>query len=507
MAQSSLHDEKSLSMHPCKKKKLDFTRPTFNEPSFDFTSTAKRSKIIQSDVSADDESSRDSDLNSIKATDNVHVHLRLRPLPSDEAVPISYGFDENNVILRGNPANQMNKHVTTERIFTFTSVMDEKVDQPEIYERCVRPILSDPFACDGSTFSSYGCSNSGKTHTILGDKSPGIVPRAIVQVFTEYEDHIASDPFAKVVNDHVTFLSDCDINDETAELEEFLTEAKKLNRNKAIRYPWTNQIRKEHDFKGKTLPDGRNHLIYFWISFVEIYNEKIIDLLRIPKGNVNCNRQLKIMSNNGNSYIRDLKWFYVKTMEQALDILQCGLRRVNYAATGVNAHSSRSHTIFTITMISELNSNYEFSSFKFCDLAGAERMKKTGNAGERLKEASGINGSLLVLGRCLEAVQQNQKSGNNHSKKLDACVPVRESKLTLLLQNSLLGREKFIMIVNILPSLEFHEENVNVLHFGSIANQIVVQKSEVRRFTQARYSAFMQHIKSPQMSASVQEST
>lgn len=143
---------------------------------------------------------------------------------------------------------------------------------------------------------------------------------------------------------------------------------------------------------------------------------------------------------------------------------------------------------------------YELSSYKFCDLAGAERISKTGNVGERLKEAGGINTSLLVLGRCLESVQNNQKKGAHKD-----VVPVRESKLTFLLQSSLTGKEKFVMIVNLLPTAECFEENINVLHFGSIANNIITKKTKAKRFSRAsaRYSYFMHHaVNSPKMNSS-----
>lgn len=143
---------------------------------------------------------------------------------------------------------------------------------------------------------------------------------------------------------------------------------------------------------------------------------------------------------------------------------------------------------------------YEYASLKFCDLAGAERQNKTGNMGDRLKEASGINTSLLVLGRCLEAVLHNQKPG---SKK--ELVPTRDSKLTHLLQSSLTGREKFVMIVNLMPTVEFLEENLNVLNFGSIACKIVTKKTETKKYsTSTRYSYFLKNVvNSPKLNSSL----
>lgn len=289
---------------------------------------------------------------------------------------------------------------------------------------------------------------------------------------------------------------------------DFLHESRAYNKEKALQDSWKLGIQAEHQFEPKHIAASHQQ-IFIWVSFVEIYNEKIIDLFKSQKlapgasaTTTTIPRALKIISNNRNSYVHGLTWLHVSTLAKALELLQAGLRRVNYAATGMNKHSSRSHTIFTINVIAECDSNYEFSSFKFCDLAGAERVSKTGNVGDRVKEAGGINNSLMVLGKCLETVQHNQKPGVG---KKDI-VPVRESKLTFLLQSSLMGREKFVMIVNLLPTIECFEENINVLHFGSIANKIITRKAEVKKYSRlsSRYTYFMQNvINSPKMNSSL----
>lgn len=263
---------------------------------------------------------------------------------------------------------------------------------------------------------------------------------------------------------------------------------------------WSTSIFEDHSFQPK--PVDQSQKIFIWISFVEIYNEKMIDLFKSQKqAKTATARNLRIISNNRNSYVHGLTWLYVNSLEKALELLQVGVRQVNYAPTGMNSHSSRSHTIFTINIVSECESEYEFSSYKFCDLAGAERVSKTGNIGDRIKESGGINTSLMVLGKCLEAVLQNQKQG----KAKKEIVPVRESKLTFLLQSSLMGRERFVMIVNLLPTVECFEENINVLHFGSIANRIITRKTEAKRYSRlsSRYSYFMQNVNSPKMNSSV----
>lgn len=490
---------------PCNdQKKLDFSHPTFAEPllkipcrdlsNLNRESEEERLRYEQTLFADDESSSRDSAASSVVPVviEKVSVFLRLKP--TKEPITELYNFDKNNVIIKANPFGSV------ERQYTFTEVLSQSTDQSTVFESCVRQVLASPFSSVGAVFASYGVSNSGKTYTILGDKSAGIVPRALTQIFTEYQNYIATFPYIKVQNEKILILNDDQVEAEVDALKDFLKESRKLYKGKQAN-GWMDAIKEEHNFVPNQL-EGEIHQIHVWVSFVEIYSEKVIDLLKIPK---KANEPtLRIISNNHNSYVLGLTWLHVSNIEDALELLQCGLRRVNYAVTGLNAHSSRSHTIFTINLISERGSTYEFSSYKFCDLAGAERISKTGNAGDRLKEAGGINTSLLVLGRCLEAVMHNQKPGVKKE-----IVPVREAKLTFLIQSSLMGKEKFVMIVNLLPTSECFEENTNVLHFGSIANKIVTKKTKAKRFSRAssRYSYFMQHaVNSPKMNSSVFES-
>lgn len=478
-----------------KKKKLDFSRPTYDEREFKIpcreitNQIENETNLVESEVScektlyADDEyeSSRGSDALSIAAErkETVSVHLRLKP--TEERIPEDYFIDESNVILKGN-----NQRGTATK-YTFTSILDQVTDQKTVYSKCILPVLSDPFSSTGAVFASYGVSNSGKTYTIIGEKScAGIVPRALFQIFAEYNQLISELPCVKLVNDKISILEDDQVTSEIEATKTFVIESQKSLKAK-LKSSWINDVANDHHFESIECSEDF-HKVYIWISFVEIYNEMMNDLLKMPStrgGARNTSqRPLKIISNNRHSYIQGLTSLYVSSLEEAIEILQLGLRNVNYAATGVNNHSSRSHTVFTISMIKDCDSSFTYSSFKFCDLAGAERSKKTGNIGERLKESGGINASLSVLGKCLEAVQTNQKLG--FKKQI---VPVRESKLTFLIQSSLVGQEKFVMIVNLSPSIECFYENINVLHFGSIANKIITRRAEARKLS-ARFSYF-----------------
>lgn len=436
--------------------------------------------------------SRECDSPSIKADENVSVYLRVRPTSSEPCNLYKFDIDQSKVIIpQVSNISNISTTKSTEKHYSFTSIMSEEVDQIGIYDKIVRPILNHPFEIRGATFAGYGVSNSGKTYTILGESSAGLVPRAITQIFTEYGSQISEFPCVRILNDKVDIMNDEAVIQEMDFVEDFLTESRKQFKGKTRPWKYENIIQ-EHNFQIQESAQNFNR-IFIWVSLIEIYNDKVTDLLNIQK---ETQRPLKIFSNAGHSYVHGATWLYVSNIKQAFEILNHGLNRVSYAATGINSRSSRSHTIFTINVIAEITVGVEFqlSSFKFCDLAGAERLKKTGNVGAQLKEAGGINSSLLVLGRCLEGVFQNQSKTNK--RQPDAVIPVRDSKLTLLIQSSLFGHEKFVMIVNLFPTAEFFEENLNVLKFGSIANQIVVKKSELRKFKResTRYSFFNQDL-------------
>jgi len=245
------------------------------------------------------------------------------------------------------------------------------------------------------------------------------------------------------------------------------------------------KIQTEHDFIGLQPNDTS---VFIWISFLEIYNENIRDLLELPSTNSlkkrNC---LKIMSNSGKTFVKDLTSVFTTNSDEATQLLTMGLNYRLNAATNINDNSSRSHCIFLVDVIKYEKSNgISHNCYKFCDLAGSERVKKSETTGSRLKEAQNINTSLLVLGRCLDTAFQNQ------GKKKPDLVPFRESKLTLFLQSALSGKEKLTMIVNIWPTVDFCEENMHVLNYASMAQKIVYKKPmEKRPSMSRRYSFFL----------------
>uniref|UniRef100_A0A182MQJ4 Kinesin-like protein n=1 Tax=Anopheles culicifacies TaxID=139723 RepID=A0A182MQJ4_9DIPT len=414
----------------------------------------------------------------LKEEETVKVCLRLRPYPK-----LTFKIKDNTLIARCQGENQS----SSEKHYTFSNVFQGNVSQAEVYDSCIRPTIRPTIGEPGATFLTYGTSGSGKTYTLLGnEKEPGIVQRSIEHIYEELYDNISTEPSLKMECMKPIPLSDETVMDELRKLRAIKESLANVEESTSI---ISDTIRSQHQFQPLEMGDKR---VFIWISFVEIYNENVYDLLTLD-GDYGKRKPMKVLSNDGNAYIKGLSTLYAGTKEDAYNVLQYGRKSATYGATDVNSNSSRSHSIFTINVITHSVSTQQISQsvYKFCDLAGSERLKKTGTTGDRLKEAQKINTSLLVLGRCLETVHKNQKSRRVHD-----LVPVRDSKLTMIIQSALLGKEPMTMIVNVYPTEEFYDENLNVLNFSSIAKQIVISKEPqiLKAPHSTRYSFFLSQV-------------
>lgn len=198
-------------------------------------------------------------------------------------------------------------------------------------------------------------------------------------------------------------------------------------------------------------------------SYLEIYNEEIRDLLaKNPKER--C--ELKDHPQGG-VYVKDLSAFVVKNTEEMNQILDAGLANRAIGATMMNATSSRSHSIFMITVEQcglgiDGAGHIRVGKLNMVDLAGSERQSKTGATGERLKEATKINLSLSALGNVISALVDGKSSH----------IPYRDSRLTRLLQDSLGGNTKTVMVANIGPADYNYDETASTLRYAYRAKSI-----------------------------------
>jgi kinesin family protein 20 len=214
-----------------------------------------------------------------------------------------------------------------------------------------------------------------------------------------------------------------------------------------------------------------------WISFYELYNDNVYDLLTLPNKTTRNNERtpLKIREDgNRIPYVEGLVYIPVSNTRDAIKILKYGEKNLQKSSNSINTSSSRSHAVFCLKIVSFESSKIcnqstvSINQLSFCDLAGIERLSKTNAVGKTHKESSHINTSLLSLSRCINAMIANQKS-----KAVNAQVPYRTNKLTRLFQAYFEGRGMVKMIVNLNPAISCFDESVGVLKFSSIANQVI----------------------------------
>jgi kinesin family protein 11 len=221
------------------------------------------------------------------------------------------------------------------------------------------------------------------------------------------------------------------------------------------------------------------------VSYIELYNEELSDLL----SQQSIDDKLRIFDDparKGSVIIPGLEEVIVRNKTEVFKLLLKGAERRQKAATLMNAQSSRSHSIFTMTVFIKEKSidgedSIKIGKLNLVDLAGSENIERSGATGKRAAEAGKINKSLTTLGRVITALVEFR----DH-------IPYRESNLTRLLQDSLGGRTKTTIIATISPALCNWEETLSTLDYAHKAksirnkpeiNQKLVKKALIRDYT------------------------
>ncbi|CAM5089842.1 unnamed protein product [Eretmochelys imbricata] len=381
--------------------------------------------------------------------------------------------------------------------FTFTKVFGPETTQSDFFEGTMKEIIKAYIDGANGLVFTYGVTNAGKTYTIQGSpKDGGILPRSLDMIF----HHIRGRQYLKMnlkpyLSNDVKKLDVTQVKQEgtikaavLASLKEDIEDTSKSIIQSASLC--TLESVSSSSCTSTSLPSGllvENSVLLdtggtkhqrtqssVWVSFCEIYNEYVYDLMDVLAISKNQKRKvLRICEDQGgNSYIKDLKWINVQSTEEACKILKIGNKNRSLACTRMNQHSSRSHSIFSIRLL-RLSDEAEprilgVSELSLCDLAGSERCNKTQAFGDRLKEAGNINNSLFILGKCIAALKQNQNPTVKHSY-----IPFRESKLTRLFQPFFCGKGKACMIVNINQCASAHSETLHLMKFSATAKQVI----------------------------------
>ncbi|XP_070711857.1 kinesin-like protein KIF16B [Pempheris klunzingeri] len=212
------------------------------------------------------------------------------------------------------------------------------------------------------------------------------------------------------------------------------------------------------------------------VSYLEIYNERVRDLLR-RKSTQTYNLRVREHPKDG-PYVEDLSKHLVQNYSDVEELMEAGNINRTTASTGMNDVSSRSHAIFTINFTqakfdAEMPSE-TVSKIHLVDLAGSERADATGATGVRLKEGGNINKSLVTLGNVISSLADMTQDGvNTNLKKKSVFVPYRDSVLTWLLKDSLGGNSKTIMIATVSPADVNYGETLSTLRYANRAKNII----------------------------------
>ncbi|KAL9968581.1 hypothetical protein ACROYT_G020690 [Oculina patagonica] len=405
--------------------------------------------------------------------------------------------------------------------FSFTNVFDEETTQKAFFDETTLPLVTDFIHGQNCLVFTYGVTNSGKTYTIQGTpKDGGVLPRSLDVLFnsiegkhynrmnlkprfctdvtrlTDDEEHRENEYKNALLSslDKETF----DINallkldqDSTAELSKASCADESALHNTIN---CKSQEGEHEDHPSMDIDENISRVaddttinvdaqgpvkFSVWVSFAEIYNETIYDLLEpCPTGKGKKRTTLRLGDDtNGNPYIKGLRDIYVSNADEAYKILKIGQKNQRIASTKLNQCSSRSHCIFSVKVLRVVDVEdphvARVSRLSFVDLAGSERYSKTQSKGDRLKEAGNINTSLMTLGKCLEYLRYNQR---NPTQPL--IIPFRESKLTRLFQGFFCGKGRASMIVNVNMCASMFDETFHVMKFSAIAKKVTTRVSK-----------------------------
>ncbi|XP_017531878.3 kinesin-like protein KIF27 isoform X1 [Manis javanica] len=336
----------------------------------------------------------------------IKVAVRIRPLLCTEIL------HNLQACVRVIP-NTQQIIIGRDKVFTFDFVFGKNSTQDEVYSTCIKPLVVSLIEGYNATVFAYGQTGSGKTYTIGGghvasvvQSQRGIIPRAIQELFQSISDSPSTDFNVKV-------------------------------------------------------------------SYIEVYKEDLRDLLELETSV----KDLHIREDEkGNTVIVGAKECQVETADEVMSLLEMGNAARHTGATQTNKHSSRSHAIFTIS-ICQVKRNLEaakdglwclprhiISKFHFVDLAGTERVTKTGNTGERFKESILINSGLLALGNVISALGDPRRKSSH--------IPYRDAKITRLLKDSLGGSAKTVMMTCVSPSSSDFDESLNSLKYANRVRNI-----------------------------------
>ena len=298
---------------------------------------------------------------------------------------------------------------------SFSKSDPDYAEQEHLHTDLGKPLLDNAFQGYNNCIFAYGQTGSGKSYSMMGyGKEAGVIPKICQDMFERITAVQAADPNIK-----------CTVE----------------------------------------------------VSYLEIYNERVRDLLNpTTKGKNGGSLKVREHPSTG-PYVEDLAKLVVGSFAEIEHLMDEGNKARTVAATNMNETSSRSHAVFTLILTQKRNdvemkmSTEKAAKISLVDLAGSERANSTGATGARLKEGAEINRSLSTLGRVISALA-DLSSGTKKKGKSANQVPYRDSVLTWLLKDSLGGNSMTAMIAAISPADINFDETLSTLRYADSAKRI-----------------------------------
>ncbi|XP_043258527.1 kinesin-like protein KIF20B [Colletes gigas] len=397
-----------------------------------------------------------------------NVYLRIKPKFTE--------VNEESCTVLNSTTLIVKKSEHSDKKFSFTKIFESETLQADLFDHSVRQRVVAFLFGESSTIVAYGASNSGKTYTLYGTtESPGVIPHSIKFLFSAVNSTLV--PWYKVTDDNQIVVLDDYEQQQEAQLKHSIIKPSVIGKDESM------NARSSLDNSCLLIPEledreirGEDAMSSVWLSFAQIYNDKVYDLLVVDDQE---RYPLKLtVRKDGSTYVKGLKSVHVITGLEACQLLVFAQSRMKVASTALNDDSSQSHTFAMIRLLMYKKKNatneVQVSTLTFCDVAASGRFNSSIETTSLTKLRS-IENSLLVLRRCLKSVCDSHTSGNQ------VIGPFRESKLTRILQNALTGRENicFVVTVDIADILSL--ETMGALNISSIARRLGFGSKEFKR--------------------------
>ncbi|GKT32882.1 Kinesin like protein [Aduncisulcus paluster] len=413
----------------------------------------------------------------------VRVYVRLRPREDGKDTSSMYQTRETpngHVVSLSHPSDSDKPT----REFILDKIMLEDTNQEIIFDSVAKPLCDHVLQGFNACCVAYGQTGAGKTYSVVGEspETRGIIPRSAEYIFKTIKKRsrqrecsvfvsfveIYLDAAYDLLSDRcteplaVSSLSKAMIPKGTTKASDFGAKGRKSDLGRDLRrqpskksYDGLETEESDHAREERKTRESMGSLL-----------TKMPGSERNPEA-FGVESRLKLRETaDGTVFVQDLNVSPVSSPQDVYALLDAGMAQRATFGTDMNARSSRSHTVFSITILQRDRRSGEVvrGTLYVLDLAGSERVKKSGSIGQRFKEATEINKSLSSLGHVIMAINRRDKH-----------IPYRDSKLTRMLQDTFGGNSFTTVLCNVNPMPTHYEESLSTLQFANRCRNVTNQ--------------------------------